>query len=230
MLFRFLKPAASEGDLDSRIASLPRAQSDPSLDQIVLDAWHEGGNIDTKSAIYGPAHWTKSEAFHKEGFPYYKFLAGFIRSQSCTRVFEIGTHYGGSALAMLAGGATDILTIDVSDLNQELHHTPRITKLTGDGNGSTAIKQAIAHFGGSAIDLLYVDADHRFTPTLTNIALYAFLLRPRFAIVDDIVLNPEMRNLWNAIRTVQGARAINCVDVVPEIRAPVVGFGLLKLR
>jgi len=227
-LFKVSKP--NESDADSRLASLPHVQPDPALRPIVLDAWACGQAIDIKDAVYGPAHWKDNKPFHDEGFPYYCFLAGFVRSQSCKRVFEIGTHYGGSTLAMSYGGATDILTVDISDLNQALHGAVGITKLTGDANSSRIIKESVAHFGGRPIDLLYIDAAHKFAPTTINLGLYCFLLKPRLAIIDDILLNPEMRNVWNALQATHGTDAINCVDVVPEIRAPNVGFGLLRLR
>jgi hypothetical protein len=48
--------------------------------------------------------------------------------------------------------------------------------------------------------------------------------------VDDIALTDGMRAMWNVVRVAHGAEAINCVDVIPEIRSSVCGFGLLRLR
>jgi hypothetical protein len=59
--------------------------------------------IELPDAIYGPAHWSGDKKFHDESFPYYFFLAGFVRLKNCRSIFEVGTHYGGSTLAMLHG-------------------------------------------------------------------------------------------------------------------------------
>jgi cephalosporin hydroxylase len=88
-----------------------------------------------------------------------------------------------------------ILTVDVTDRNPELHKTPGITKLTGDANTEYVIKKAVTFFDSDPIDLMFVDADHNFLPTITNIGVYASLLRPRMIVVDDIVLNRSMKSM-----------------------------------
>ncbi len=227
-------------DVDERLAS--RAQTARSklrngdtlaIKEIVRQAWSVGQTIELPDAFYGPAHWGDGKAFHNKPLPYYFFLAGFVRSQNCRSIFEIGSHYGGSALAMLHGiadkNAAGIVTVDISDLNDALHHTLGISKLTGDANDEATIKQAILCAGNAPIDLLYVDADHRFLPTITNLALYVLIMRPHFAIIDDILLNSEMRTMWDAVRAAYGPDAVNCVEVVSEIRDQNVGFGLCKV-
>ena len=126
--------------------------------------------------------------------------------------------------------AAKIVSVDVTDLNPKLHSTPGIVKITGDSNGELALKQAIIAVGNEPIDLLYIDAEHRFSSAITNFGLYVALLRPRFVVMDDIVLNEGMRSLWDIVRATHGSDVINCVDIVPEIRAKACGFGLVKLR
>jgi cephalosporin hydroxylase len=123
-----------------------------------------------------------------------------------------------------------IVTVDITDLNPALHQTQGVTKIIGDANSEGVIKMAVATMGDAPIDLLYVDAAHDFVPTLVNLGLYILLLRPRFVVIDDIVLNDGMRSFWNVVCVTQGANAINCADVVPAIRGANVGFGLLWLR
>ena len=120
--------------------------------------------------------------------------------------------------------------MDITDLNPALHAYPAIIKLVGDANTAALLQEAALAMGEGPIDLLYVDADHRFLSTLTNLGLYVLAFNPRLVVIDDIVLNENMRPLWNFLRATRGAEAINCVDVVPEIRSPNVGFGLLRLR
>jgi hypothetical protein len=205
---------------------------DSSLSAIVQQAWNAGQAIDLSTVGYGPAHWNDGEELRNKPFPYYYFLAGFVRSQNCTRIFEIGTHFGGSTNSMLRGivdqSTAQVVTVDITDLNPQLHQTRGVTKVIGDANCEGVIKMAVATMGDAPIDLLYVDAAHDFVPTIINLGLYVFLLRPRFVIIDDIVLNEGMRSLWNVVRAAHGASAINCVDVIPTIRAPNVGFGLLR--
>ena len=83
------------------------------------------------------------------------------------------------------------------------------------------IKKAVTFFDSDPIDLMFVDADHNFLPTITNIGVYASLLRPRMIVVDDIVLNRSMKSMWDLIRVFQPWDVINCADVVPQIRPAV---------
>lgn len=211
-----------------------RAEETAGLRDIVNQAWSAGQKFDLPDAVYGPAHWEGGERFGNKPYPYYFFLAGFVSTQRCKRILEIGTHFGGSTLAMLRGvggnGGAHIVTADIFDLNKKLHETPGITKLTGDANSEAMIKDIALRFNHEPIDLLYADADHRFEPTVINIALVCLLLRPRFVIIDDIVLNPEMSTMWDLLSATYAAEAVNCVDVVPQIRGAKVGFGLIRLR
>jgi hypothetical protein len=75
----------------------------PPLDGVITKAWTIGKSIDLSNIGYGPAHWKGGERFVSSPYPYYSFLAGLVQSQNCKRIFEIGTHYGGSALAMMRG-------------------------------------------------------------------------------------------------------------------------------
>lgn len=211
------------------LASQERPACDPALERLVAEAWAAGQAIDLTGVPYGPPHWQGSGTFRATALPYYYFLAGFARTQQCRTVVEIGTHFGGSALALRRGGATRIVTIDITDLNPELHRTEGITKLTGDANAESVIKRVFLELAGARPDLLYIDAEHSFLPTLRNLAIYATLFRPRFLLADDIGLNGEMRTLWAVLASAYGADAIDCAVVVPEIRADGVGFGLVRM-
>jgi Methyltransferase domain len=228
-------------DLDRQLAasaadmpSLVRSHLDPPLDQIIINAWTSGQDIDLSSVGYGPAHWKGGDRFLTKPEPYYHFLAGLVRSQGYKRIFEIGTHYGGSALAMLRGVANKdsakILTIDVTDLNREIRTIPNVTKFIGDANTERAVKTAVAYFGNEPIDLLFVDADHHFLPTITNLGIYIMLLRPCMIAIDDIMLNSSMKSMWDILRVTQRNDAVNCVDISPQIRSRSCGFGLIRLR
>ena len=200
---------------------------------IVQRAWEVGQTLDLSGVGYGPPHWNTLESFIESPFPYYRFLAGLVRSQHCKRIIEIGTHFGGSTQSMLRGAIdqseTEIITIDITDLNVSLHGISEITKITGDANRKNVIQEVALNIRNRPADLLYVDADHRFIPTMTNLGIYVLLSRPKLVAIDDIVLNPEMRALWNVLRITFDQNAINCAEIIPEIRSAKVGFGLLQI-
>ena len=99
------------------------------LPDIVNEAWGAGQALDLANIGYGPVHWNTGERFRTRPDPYYFFLAGLVRSQGFRRIFEVGTHYGGSALAMMRGFAEPesarIVTVDISDRNAARHRVER---------------------------------------------------------------------------------------------------------
>jgi hypothetical protein len=218
-------------DLAARAVTV---EHDTTLAEIVRRAWAVGQTLDLSGIGYGPNHSKEGERFLTLPEPYYFFLAGLVRSQMCNRILEIGTHYGGSVLSMLRGVANQneakIVTIDITDLNPTLLSTPGITKLVGDANSEALLKRSVLAMGSKPIDLLYIDADHAFLPTIINVGLYVFLLKPRFLVLDDIIFTDGMRSLWDVIRATRGSDAIDCIEVMPEIRSETCGFGLVRLR
>src|SRR5262249_7671088 len=176
--------AVPDLELDTRLAARAAAcRGDPALVDIVRQAWGAGQAIDVSDVVYGPAHWNSADRFSAESFPYYNFLAGLVASQSCRRIFEVGSHYGGSTLSMLRGmrdpAEGRIVTVDITALNPALHASPAIIKLVGDANTAALLQEAALAMGEGPIDLLYVDADHRFLSTLTNLGLYVLAFNPR---------------------------------------------------
>ena len=190
--------------------------------------------MDLSGIGYGPVHWADSQQFRTNPEPYYYFLAGFAHHYSCSRILEIGTHFDGSIQAIRRGICPELiqqsklLTVDITDLNPTIHQIPRLQKLTGNANSRVIVEQIVVYFRGQPIDLLYIDADHHFEPTLTNVGIYCTLLRPSFIILDDIVLDKRMTALWNVFHVAFGANAVNCADVVPGVRPTGCGFGPLQ--
>jgi hypothetical protein len=209
--------------------------SPPPLDDVIRKAWTVGQSIDLSNG-YGPAEaqWKVDGGFLRTPEPNYFFLAGLVRSQKFMRILEIGTHHGGSILSMMRGivsaEESKIVTVDITDINPALHTFSGLTKIIGDANTEEIIQRVIMSLGDEPIDLLYIDADHRFLPTLTSFGVYSMLLRPRMIVMDDIVLNESMRAMWNVVRVAYGAEAIDCVEVIPKIRSSACGFGLVRLR
>lgn len=230
-------PEAVQARLRTLVAAGSRTiypQVEPPLVDIVRAAWAVGRTINVSDIGYGPTHWESERGTHDSPFPYYRFLAGFVRTRNVRRILEVGTHHGGSIQAMLRGMDGDsgacAVTVDISDINPKLRDIPGLRKLTGDANSESIIHQVVDAFAAEPIDLLYIDAAHYFVPTLTSLGVYNTLLRPRFIILDDIVLNESMSRLWSIIRLSFGGEAINCSDVDTAIRHSVCGFGVLRIR
>lgn len=192
-------------------------------------AMAEGAKLDLSDCLYGDSEGGPAEK--PQG--YYYFLAGLVRSRGYRRVVEIGTHRGGSTLALCRGipesEADDarVVTIDVTRFNEEkLRSVPFLRRVLGDSLRPEVVQQACAHFDGP-IDLLYVDSFHQHRETLQNIAVFANRLRPAVVVIDDIHLNPSMRDLWREVRSLDGGVAS---DVSSLVRRKSTGFGIVECR
>jgi hypothetical protein len=75
------------------LSGLPKFNVSDSLAATIKSAWETGADIPLSGAIYGPAHWPDGKRFWDESFPYYRFLAGVVRSLECERIAEIGCVY-----------------------------------------------------------------------------------------------------------------------------------------
>jgi hypothetical protein len=188
-----------------------------------------GRTFDLKDCVYGPAHW-HGAGFSSQTHGYYAFLAGFVRTQGVRTIAELGTHYAGSTLAMRAGfdaGEGRLVTVDVTRLNEDgTRPFPEIQRHQGDSLDPDIIQAFMREFDAH-IDLLYVDTIHTYDQTLENLSVYANRLKPRWIIVDDIRLNPQMRRLWSDLATLDVGELHDVSDLVERPRA---GFGLIECR
>lgn len=146
---------------------------------------------------------------------YYHLLAGLVSNESMTQVVEIGTHHGGSALAMhtaarVSGHALHLATVDVERMSGagRLHDRVGVRTVIGDALAEATVR-AVCTPLSPPIDLLFVDAEHRYGPTLEAVATYAERLRPRWIALDDIELNDDMRAVWRRIVADQPERTID---------------------
>jgi Methyltransferase domain len=210
--------------------------------------WQFGQDVDLTGVGYGRIHWTDETEIWDSPVSYYFFLAGWCRLFRARRVLEIGTHWGGSAVAMARGmmrGSpypSEQLTLVTIDLTEESDNflpnqaeSSFIQKIVGDANSPDAIRKIAEAFGGRTVDLIYIDADHAEMPTFLNFAIYSALLKPRVVVCDDIELSDTMRAFWELAKSCATPEfAVNVVDYVPAVRAiddvPSPGFGYLRLR
>jgi len=206
------------------------------LENMVRAAWDRGASIDLTGAAYGRIHWDDKTRVSNRIMEYYRTLAGFAALTRSCSALEIGTHWGGSGVAILRGmisahgSAARLVTIDKSTESDNYlplqAEAPQIKKIVGMANELDVIKAVLGEV--QQIDLLYVDADHSELPTLLNFCIYKSLLKPKIALFDDITLTDGMRSFWDTMRTAYPDHTINCVDVIADTRkpAPECGFGL----
>jgi predicted O-methyltransferase YrrM len=152
------------------------------------------------------------------------------------RICEIGTHTGGATRAMHRGLAKPadarVVTIDVTrESDKALAGLEGIQKINGDANHETTAARVINAFAdGHTIDLLFIDGAHDYLPALLNFGIYTNALSPRFVVMDDININPDMRALWRKIVASRPADTwLDVATVLPDVRAPDVGFGLIAM-
>ena len=179
--------------------------------------------------IYGPPHWEGD--FVDKPTEYYRFLAGFVRTQRLTSILDLGTHFGGSVMSMSEGicspdiSKSYLATVDVSSLNEVgFRKYPHIKRVKGDVLSKHVVRE-ITKFFGKKIDLIYIDTTHKYAHVKAVISVYANRLKPKYIILDDITLNNSMKKLW---REIEAEFKDNAFDAaLLGARGKEVGFGVI---
>ena len=164
--------------------------------------------------------------------PYYFILAGFIEYFNITNVIEIGTHKGGSGLAMMkSNNNLQLLTIDVEEHNmaiERLNKYKTCKRLIGDSLSTNIQQKVNEYFIKSGKTLLYIDALKDGKWIEKNIEFYKFI-KPDYIIIDDITINKSMKKWWNIFSSKH--KCINFVDYLGikcrNISNLNCGFGLI---
>ena len=204
------------------------------LRQHVLDAFELGSKLNLDHCVYGPAT-GGTRGYINETQPYYYLLAGHLALTKATTVLEIGTHYGGSTLAMLEGLRQNdisdlrVVTMDVSSLNDErLSQEPEIRRIIGDSSDIASIRQAKALLGTEKLDLLYIDAlkDPGFVlETMRNVRDAGISVS--FVILDDVQTNDAMRTFWDLVEQEAPEASFLISRDFPRMRKPEMGYGII---
>lgn len=166
---------------------------------------------------------------------YFRFLAGLLDLRAFTRVLEIGTEYGRSAMSMACGMGTrleTLVTVDIADQPEARRLDGRngVHRVIGDAMLGPVMQRVLELFDYQPIDVLFVDSGHDYPTTMAHMGTYAALLQPKIVLIDDIVLNEDMAHFWSDVRTLYGARAVNACDVDPRVRSADCGFGMILLK
>jgi predicted O-methyltransferase YrrM len=152
-----------------------------------------------------------------------------------SRVLEIGTEYGRSAMAMADGMGTRIdtlTTVDIADHAEArlLDGRKGVHRVIGDAMLPPVMQRVLQLFDYKPIDVLFVDSGHDYPTTMAHMGTYGALLQPKIIVIDDIVLNEDMARFWADVRKLYGARAVNACDVDPRVRSGDCGFGVILLQ
>ena len=181
-----------------------------------------GSTIDITGCRYGFNSRTKQDIGEAE---YYRFLAGLARLIQASQILEIGTHYGGSIMAMARGAGPDarLVTVDITKKNTEAFKPyPNIVRVQGDST-TPDIALEVCGFFSPPIDLMYIDSLHTKEAVLSNLKRYESL-QPKYVVLDDIHISDSMNDLWDLL---QGRyETCDLSDIADRKR---VGFGVVKL-
>lgn len=203
----------------------------------VLAAYALGETLDLDHCVYGPAT-GGTRGYIDETLSYYRLLAGHCAITNAKSVMEVGTHYGGSTLALLAGmkhgKAKDpvLVTMDITDLNRErLEQEPEIRKVIGDSTRQGFVAGLASNLETPDVDLLYIDAlkDPGFVLT-TMYNIFAVGVRPKWLILDDIQTTEEMRKFWDILEEIEPEMSFLLSREFPHMRKPEMGYGIVCLE
>jgi len=188
------------------------------------DAYSVGLTLDLSKAHYGPHSRTKR---YYETTGYYPLLAGLARKIGAQTAIDIGTHYGGSALALKIGiglGKGIVVSVDIRQRNAEaLKLYPRVKLITGSSIDPATVNTVFQSLPEVRADILYIDSFHNYEHTMKNVGIYSEF-EPKFIVFDDISINDEMKQAWSELSNkypsfdATGLCNRNC------------GFGALDLR
>jgi len=157
---------------------------------------------------------------------YYSFLAGFVKLINAKQILEIGTHYGGSVMAMERGTNTDakIVTIDIKFKDSvALSEYKNIKRVTGDSTSPAVVKE-VDKYLEPPIDLMFIDSLHTKNFVFLNMKRYGKLL-PKYIVFDDIHINATMNDLWSKL--ISKYTNYDLSSIVDREKA---GFGIIQLR
>lgn len=118
------------------------------------------------------------------------------------RVLEIGSYKGGTLYAWQQAGCK-VWSIDL----ERPKNLWGATFYRGDSNDVRAYR-AIKEATGGGLDMVFIDADHRYKPVLTDFYLYCDLIHPGGMVcLHDICHHPDrsmgVERAWKMIKRIE---------------------------
>ncbi len=146
---------------------------------------------------------------------YSRIYAKLISYFQCKTIFDLGTSFGINTLYLASTEASEITSFEGS---------PEIARVAGqsidscnarniriiEGNLDSTLLAEVQSV--STIDLVFMDANHRYEPTLSYFSILIQKMNERgIVIVDDIHYSAEMNRAWNQLK--QHARVHASADL-----------------
>ncbi len=140
-----------------------------------------------------------------------RWLFNICRRYHPKTILELGANLGLSTLSMAAGAKNaKIVTIEgcpkISQLAKEHFSTlnaPQIELIVGDIED--VLPEVLTNIG--SIDLLFMDANHRYQPTINYFSQCVSRCHAQsMVVVDDIYHSAEMNRAWEEIKQWPGVR------------------------
>lgn len=132
----------------------------------------------------------------KAGDHHYKLLSYLSTLISNGVIFEFGTHYGTSSLALSVNKSNKVITYDIPNQFREYGIYPQPENVELRVGNIFELKQENEMLNA---DLIFVDVDHL---GVFEWKVYTYLGDNKYKgimVVDDIVFNQEMKDFWNKI-------------------------------
>lgn len=131
------------------------------------------------------------------------FLRGFIEKYACKNVLELGTSLGINTLYLSEKADVRVTTIEgeptISSMAQQHFHAFKRDNIRLLNNSIDEIIEK-GVLDKHIFDLIYLDANHQYEPTLLYFDYFQKRLTPNgVIIIDDIHWSKGMNNAWSEI-------------------------------
>ena len=134
---------------------------------------------------------------------YCRLLSRILEHQKATEVLELGTSMGLTTLYLALNSSVNVTTFEGNSamVNIALTHFESFEKSNIhliEGNIDTTLEQYLQK--PSRLDFVFMDANHRYEPTIRYFNLLTRRMAPKGIIVmDDIYHSPEMTKAWREL-------------------------------
>lgn len=126
------------------------------------------------------------------GSEHYKLLAFLSTFFEDCQLYDIGTHIGGSSIALAYNPKNFVVSYDIENYRQLNNPPPNIMYEIGDFRLDKEVLDS---------PLIFIDTNHNGADEKE---FHEFFLQNNYRGVvlwDDIHLNPEMKDFWNSVQT-----------------------------
>lgn len=144
-----------------------------------------------------------------------RLLARLIEFNNSSTILELGTSFGLNTLYLAKNEASNVITFEgskdiagVALTNFEYYNKSNIKIVTGN------IDQTLPGFLDAriSIDFAYIDANHRYRPTISYFdQIIKRMHDDSILVIDDIYWSKEMTDAWNVIK--QHPQVTHSVDL-----------------